>query len=242
MSSLRERLSFANVMSVIALFVALGGTGLAASQLAKNSVGTKQLKKNSVTKAKIKKNAVTAAKIKKDAVTAAKIKTDAVDGAKVKDGSLTGSDVNAATMPFSRVVAKLRGSSSVNVPETGIVPYPLDNATYTQAANEDDRYVAAVDVTFLPSCEGPQRQARAFLLLDTNPADPSEIDLIGDGTVVAEGPGTVSKRIEISAPGTRFQRGTATQHTVTLLLSEECSTGSGVVATFAGVDVIGTTS
>lgn len=85
----RPSLSYANVMSSIAVFLVLGGaTAFAASQLAKNSVGSKQLKKNAVTAAKIKKNAVTTAKIKNNAVT----------GAKVKDGSLSGSDINLATV------------------------------------------------------------------------------------------------------------------------------------------------
>jgi hypothetical protein len=56
------------VVSVIALFVALGGISYAAFKLPKNSVGTKQLKKN------------------------------AVNGAKVKDNSLTGSDIDEATL------------------------------------------------------------------------------------------------------------------------------------------------
>jgi hypothetical protein len=51
------------VISLIALFVALGGTTYAATSLPKNSVGTKQLKKNAVTGSKIKNGAVTAAKI-----------------------------------------------------------------------------------------------------------------------------------------------------------------------------------
>jgi len=51
------------VISLIALFVALGGTSYAAIHLPRNSVGTKQLKKNAVTTRKIKKHAVTAAKI-----------------------------------------------------------------------------------------------------------------------------------------------------------------------------------
>jgi len=70
---IRERLTYANVMSSIAVFLVLGGAAFAAVQLPKNSVGTKQLKKNAVTSAKIKKNAVTTAKIKKDAVTGAKV-------------------------------------------------------------------------------------------------------------------------------------------------------------------------
>ena len=74
MNQIRKRITYANVMSSIAVFLVLGGaTALAAAQLGKNSVGAKQLKKNAVTTAKIKKNAVTAAKIKDGAVTGAKI-------------------------------------------------------------------------------------------------------------------------------------------------------------------------
>jgi hypothetical protein len=61
---LRKRLTYANVMSSIAVFLVLGGAAFAATQLPKNSVGTKQLKNNSVTTKKIKKNAVTGAKVK----------------------------------------------------------------------------------------------------------------------------------------------------------------------------------
>src|SRR5688572_22563566 len=51
---LRPRLTFANVLSVIALFVALGGSVYAASQIngksiRKNSIPSNRLKKNSVT-------------------------------------------------------------------------------------------------------------------------------------------------------------------------------------------------
>ncbi|HST69260.1 MAG TPA: hypothetical protein VLI94_06355 [Solirubrobacterales bacterium] len=74
MKQIRKRLTYANVMSSIAVFLILGGaTAFAAVQLGKNTVGSKQLKKNAVTTAKIKKNAVTTAKIKNDAVTGAKV-------------------------------------------------------------------------------------------------------------------------------------------------------------------------
>ncbi len=60
MMSVRKRLTYANVMSSIAVFlVVAGGSAFAASQLAKESVGTKQLKKEAVSLAKIKKAAVT---------------------------------------------------------------------------------------------------------------------------------------------------------------------------------------
>ena len=79
MKNLRSKLTYANVMVTILAFVVLsGGAAFAASQLGKNTVGTKQLKKNSVTTAKIKKQAIT--------------------GAKVKNGTLTGTQINASTL------------------------------------------------------------------------------------------------------------------------------------------------
>jgi hypothetical protein len=76
---IRKRLTYANVMSSLAVFIVLGGAAVAATQLPKNSVGSKQLKRN--------------------AVTAAKIKKDAVTGAKVKKGSLDASDFKAGQLP-----------------------------------------------------------------------------------------------------------------------------------------------
>jgi hypothetical protein len=53
MSWMRKRLTYANVVASLALFLALGGVGYAATQLPKNSVGTKQLKNGAVTGKKI---------------------------------------------------------------------------------------------------------------------------------------------------------------------------------------------
>jgi hypothetical protein len=104
LKQLRKRLTYANVMSSIAVFLVLGGgAAFAANQLGKNSVGKKQLKANSVTAAKIKKNAITTAKIKNAAVT----------GAKVKDGSITGAEINAATL------ATVPNSATTNVVKAG---------------------------------------------------------------------------------------------------------------------------
>jgi hypothetical protein len=51
---LRPHLTYANVASSLALFLALGGVSYAAVTLPKNSVGSRQLKKNAVTASKIK--------------------------------------------------------------------------------------------------------------------------------------------------------------------------------------------
>lgn len=74
MKQITKRVTYANVMSTIAVFLVLGGaTAVAATTLGKNSVGTNQLKKNAVTTAKLRNNAVTAAKIKNGAITGSKI-------------------------------------------------------------------------------------------------------------------------------------------------------------------------
>lgn len=64
MRAMRKRLTYANVMSTISVFLLLGGgAALAAGKLGKNSVGTKQIKNGSVTGIKIKKGTITGTNI-----------------------------------------------------------------------------------------------------------------------------------------------------------------------------------
>lgn len=115
MKQLRKRITYANVMSSIAVFLVLGGaTAIAAGQLAKNSVGSKQLKKNAVTTAKLKKNSVTTAKIKNNAVTTTKIANGAVTGAKVNLSSL-GTVPSAATANSAASANNLAGQTTFAV-------------------------------------------------------------------------------------------------------------------------------
>jgi len=109
-------------MSSIAVFLVLGGaSAFAASQLGKNTVGTKQLKKNAVTSAKIKKNAITTPKIKADAVT----------GAQVNEGTLgTVPSANSAnTAGTANALSPLEATHLVGAPgepgfENGYFNYP----------------------------------------------------------------------------------------------------------------------
>jgi hypothetical protein len=66
------KLTYANVVSTLCLFLLLGGGAYAAGQLGKNSVGAKQLKNNAVSAAKIKNGAVTQVKISSAAQAALK--------------------------------------------------------------------------------------------------------------------------------------------------------------------------
>lgn len=92
------KLTYANVMSSIAVFLVLGGgAAFAASKLGKNTVGTKQLKKN--------------------AVTTVKIKNGAVNGAKVANGSLAINDLSPSVFngyaKTSDLNGYLKGSDSI---------------------------------------------------------------------------------------------------------------------------------
>ena len=78
MSRIWEKLTYANVMASVAVFLALGGAAFAATELPKASVGTRQLKPGAVGTAKIKDGAIT--------------------GAKVKDGSLGAADLAPGTI------------------------------------------------------------------------------------------------------------------------------------------------
>jgi hypothetical protein len=65
---LRSKLSFANVTAVLALFVALGGTGYAAVTLPRDSVGSAQIKNRAVGSSELKSNAVTSRAIRNRSV------------------------------------------------------------------------------------------------------------------------------------------------------------------------------
>jgi hypothetical protein len=60
MQRFRRHLKFANVISMLALFVALGGVSYAALKLPKNSVGSKQIKANAVKSSKVKNGSLRA--------------------------------------------------------------------------------------------------------------------------------------------------------------------------------------
>jgi hypothetical protein len=84
----RMRVTYANVVATLALFIALGGVSWAAATAPKNSVASKSIKKNAVTSVKIKSNAVTGAKVKNRSLTGSDIKNDSLTGAQINEGTL----------------------------------------------------------------------------------------------------------------------------------------------------------
>lgn len=89
MKKTKPRLTYANVTSTLALFIALGGaTAYAAQKLPDNSVGEHQLRPGAITAEKIRKNAITSPKIKEGAIKQGKIANGSITAAKLTQGAV----------------------------------------------------------------------------------------------------------------------------------------------------------
>jgi hypothetical protein len=75
---LRSRLTFSNAVSLIALFVALGGSAYASGLLPPNSVGRAQLQPNSVTSSKLAPSSVGRSELRAHAVTSGALAPESV--------------------------------------------------------------------------------------------------------------------------------------------------------------------
>lgn len=112
MRVLRRRLTYANVISTLALFLALsGGVVWAASK-----IGANQLKANSVTTAKIRKNAVSRKKIKANAVSTEKLADGAVNFAKIAAGTSLIGTATGGPVPAN-------GTATISIPLTGTTTF-----------------------------------------------------------------------------------------------------------------------
>ena len=126
MRQIADHLTYANVMSTFAAFIALGGVSYAAATLPKNSVGNAQLKKDAVTSAKIKNGTIQGTDlapglIKAGATGPAGAKGDAgaagPAGAKGETGAV--GPAGAAGAPGLQGVQGIQGSTGPAGPSTG---------------------------------------------------------------------------------------------------------------------------
>jgi len=113
MRTLLVKLTYANVVATLALFLALGGGAVwAAGQLGKNVVKSKNIAANAVHTKDIAKNAVKAAKIGAGAVHEKNLAKGAVSAGKVKKGALTRTQLKAGTLAGLQVAEAV----AANVP------------------------------------------------------------------------------------------------------------------------------
>jgi hypothetical protein len=135
---MKPKLSYANVVSTLALFIAISGaSAYAASQLADRSVGEPQLRPGAVTADKIRKNAVTAPKIKAAAIKQGKLADGSVTAAKLALNSITSGSlaanavINEKIAPDAVTGEKVVESTLSQVPSAS----RADFATNAESAN-----------------------------------------------------------------------------------------------------------
>jgi hypothetical protein len=133
MSRIRRSLSFSNVVALMALFFALGGSAYAVaaakidgSQIAPSSipgnrleakaVGTNQLKPSSIGNAQLKGNAVATKQLQSGAVTGGKIKAGSIGASQIQSGSITGTQVKSGSLGATQInQTTLTGVSAANI-------------------------------------------------------------------------------------------------------------------------------
>ena len=121
MKRISRRLTYANVMATLALFLAIGGgAAFAATNLGKNSVGPKMIKPNAIGPAKIKAGAVTADKLANGAVGATKLAPGSVGTAQLGSGTVGFAQLAPGSVKASKLGAINTRTASVSVPKDEI--------------------------------------------------------------------------------------------------------------------------
>jgi len=144
----RPRITYANVVSTIALGLAIGGgTAYAATK-----IGSGNIRYHAVTASKIANNAVTTSKVNDNALTSADIRNNSITATDVRNGTLLAADFAANQLPkgdkgdpatsiFGVVTVDGGLSNGKNV--TGMSGTPASGA-YIATINQDVSKCAAV--------------------------------------------------------------------------------------------------
>jgi len=104
---MKPKLTYANVASTLALFIALtGATAFAATKLPAKSVGEFQLRPGAVTADKLRTNAVTAPKIKAGAVKQGKLANGSVTAQKLAQGSVASASLQEGAVANAKLGAE----------------------------------------------------------------------------------------------------------------------------------------
>jgi hypothetical protein len=142
---LKRHLSVANVLSCIALFVALGGVAYAAVKIPPNAVKARNIARQAVTNPKIKREAVTSGKIRNGSVNAVDLGAGQVTGEKLGTGAVTGKKiakkaVSERTIANEAVTIAKLGKEAVDASKisTSLWEQLVRNVAYESASSASD--------------------------------------------------------------------------------------------------------
>lgn len=110
---LARHLTSAHLIALVALFVALGGSAFAVTQIPRNSVGTPQLKRGAVKAPNIAGAAVKRNKIAPRAINNTRIAAGAVNAPKIANGSVNRNKIRPGAVDASRLAAGAVGPEAI---------------------------------------------------------------------------------------------------------------------------------
>ncbi len=149
MNKLKRHLSVANVLSCIALFVALGGAAYAAVKIPPNAVKARNIAPQAVTNAKLKTQAVTSGKIKNGTVNALDLGAGQVTNEKIATGAVTGKKiakkaVSPRTLATEAVTAEKLANGSVAAAKLlpSFYAQLVKNVTYVNSESASNSEIA----------------------------------------------------------------------------------------------------
>jgi hypothetical protein len=172
MKHVRKRLTYANVMSSIAVFLVLGG----ATAFAATKIGANEIKANSIKTGKIVKEAVTTSKIKNNAVSGSKLADGSVNSAKIADGSVA--EVDLANEAVGNAKIK-NGAVTASKLASGLLSPACPSGTTSVGGLcfETSARPAAPYVSAIESCSGAGRllpQASELIAVTKKSALPAQ--------------------------------------------------------------------
>jgi hypothetical protein len=196
---LKRRPSAPMVVSLVALFMSLGGVGYAATSLPKNSVGTAQIRNDAVTYKKIEPASVGSRRLARDGVTYTKIHPGAVGKVRANLNQLQarlastcaaasaigGVDVNGKVTCNPTVPARVSiASASADVAGT---PAPVAGGTLPAGAS----YLAFANPTVAVTGSGSAQRVTVTCTLTVGTSTQTRAATIDTGTSTTANPVTI---------------------------------------------------
>jgi hypothetical protein len=165
----RTHLSFANVISMCALFVALGGVSYAALKIPRNSVGSKQIKANAVKGPKVKPGSLRASDFRAGDLPEGEQGPPGPQGVPGQQGLQGPAGAAGTADAFARV-----GSDAARTIQGDVANFPSQNKAIEQVDVVPGEAGAATGTTCFDT---PERPASAMVVVDNADAG-ANVDLI----------------------------------------------------------------
>jgi hypothetical protein len=244
---LRSRLSYANVVASLALFLALGGGAYAATKLPKNSVTSMTIKDRAVKGRDLAPGAVGSAQIADKSITKADLAAsvrDGLDGTPGPRGPVGANGTNGANGANGRdgagiVASKAYGYTAVNPGKTVV----LESMTWTQPAGSLDMVQGWATVGYNGAACNPGEGPTYMLVLDGKEISADDNNYLpdGEGVVLPSAPNLVvgaSNTAPVGGEAAAEPADHDQQHTLEVRIGQNCAKSQGPGKGYGGTAAI----